>query len=347
MSDGASAPAALVGDTAGSRPEPVAAGPGRPARVGAPDIIRTTGLSKTYPGGRTAVDHLDLAVQKGEIFALLGPNGAGKTTTVGMLTTRVVPTAGTARVNGIDIVADPATAKASVGVVSQANTLDRSLSVWENLYFHGRYFGLKDRAAKAAADRLLEKFRLTGRASAAVTTLSGGMVKRVMLARAFLPRPAVIFLDEPTAGLDPQSRLALWDIVGELHAEGETVLLTTHYMEEAERLAQRVAIMDRGKLLALDTPERLRRSVASGPVLLVHVEGDLDRLERVLRHLPGVVEVAPVDGRLCVRLEEATGTVAAVAAAANGEGFSLRSLSVGESSLETVFIELTGKDLRE
>ncbi len=347
MSDGASAPAALVGDTAGADLEPVPPASRVAAVAAPPAIIRTTGLSKTYPGGRTAVDHLDLTVRKGEIFALLGPNGAGKTTTVGMLTTRVVPTAGTALVNGINVVADPATAKASVGVVPQANTLDRSLSVWENLYFHGRYFGLKDRAAKAAADRLLEKFRLTGRATAAVTTLSGGMVKRVMLARAFLPRPAVIFLDEPTAGLDPQSRLALWQIVGELHAEGETVLLTTHYMEEAERLAQRVAIMDRGRLLALDTPERLRRSVGTGPVLVVDAEGDLDRLGRVLSHLPGVIEVTPVDGRLRIRLEGAKGTVAAVAAAANGEGFALRSLSVGESSLETVFIELTGKDLRE
>ncbi len=347
MSDGASAPTALVGATTKAGPGPVSATPGEPALARPPDIIRTTGLSKTYPGGRTAVDHLDLAVRKGEIFALLGPNGAGKTTTVGMLTTRVVPTSGTALVNGVDVVADPATAKASVGVVPQANTLDRSLSVWENLYFHGRYFGLKDRAAKAAADRLLEKFRLTGRATAAVTTLSGGMVKRVMLARAFLPRPAVIFLDEPTAGLDPQSRLALWEIVGELHAEGETVLMTTHYMEEAERLAQRIAIMDRGRLLALDTPERLRRSVASGPVLVVDAEGDLDRLGRVLRHLPGVVDVMPVDGRLRIRLDGAAGTVAAVAAAANGDSISLRSLSVGESSLESVFIELTGKDLRE
>lgn len=343
MTDGTSAPPSASAGTAVSRPPR----PAEPAEAERAHVIVTTGLAKTYPGGLTAVHGLDLAVRQGEIFALLGPNGAGKTTTVGMLTTRVRPSAGTATVNGVDVVADPARAKASVGVVSQANTLDRSLTVWENLYFHARYFGFRDRAAVAAADELLERFRLTGRAKAATTTLSGGMAKRVMLARAFLPRPAVIFLDEPTAGLDPQSRLALWDILGELHAEGETILITTHYMEEAERLAERVAIMDRGRLLALDTADELRRSYGSGPLLVLEAEGDLERLAGRLRALPGVAEVIVAGDELRVRLAEAEGAVAAVAAIADGEGFSLRSLSVEESSLETVFIGLTGKDLRE
>ncbi|MDQ3570816.1 MAG: ABC transporter ATP-binding protein [Actinomycetota bacterium] len=327
--------------------EPAPAAEEEPAPVEETHVIRTVGLTKTYPGGLTAVDSLELTVRKGEIFALLGPNGAGKTTTVGMLTTRVVPTAGTALVNGVDVVADPALAKAAVGVVAQANTLDRSLTVWENLYFHGRYFGFRDRAAKKAADRLLERFRLTGRAKARVTTLSGGMAKRLMLARAFLPRPAVLFLDEPTAGLDPQSRLALWEILGELHAEGETILLTTHYMEEAERLAQRVAIMDRGRILALDTPERLRRSLGTEEMLLLKVDGDLDRLARRLRLVGGVIEVKPADGGLRVLLEEAEGTVAEIVSVVDREGFSLRTLSLEEASLETVFISLTGKELRE
>ncbi|MDP9387920.1 MAG: ATP-binding cassette domain-containing protein [Actinomycetota bacterium] len=326
--------------------EPVVPPPADETALAA-DVIVTKALTKAYERGITVVDALDLTVRRGEIFALLGPNGAGKTTTVGMLTTRVRPTSGTAVVNGVDIVADPALAKASVGVVAQANTLDRGLSVWENLYFHARYFGLRHRAARAAADELLERFRLTGRAKARIGTLSGGMAKRLMLARAFLPRPAVVFLDEPTAGLDPQSRLALWEILGELHAEGETILMTTHYMEEAERLAQRVAIMDRGRLLALDTAERLRRSLGPGAVLILKAEGDLDRLADLVRPMKGVADAVRVDGALRIGLEEVDSTVADVMTVVKQEGLSLHSLSVEEATLETVFISLTGKELRE
>ena len=310
-------------------------------------VIVTAGLTKVYGGGVTAVDGLDLVVGKGEIFALLGPNGAGKTTTVGMLTSRVVPTAGTALVNGVDVVKDPALVKVAVGVVSQPNTLDRRLTVWENLYFHARYFGFRNRAARAAADDLLEKFRLAARAKASISTLSGGLAKRVMLARAFLPRPAVLFLDEPTAGLDPQSRLALWEILGELHAEGETILLTTHYMDEAERLAQRVAIMDRGRLLALDTPERLRRSLATGAMLVLKAEGDLDRLAHRVSAIGGVIEATRAGDALRITLKDMDGTVAEVLAVTKQEGLFLHSLSLEEASLETVFISLTGKELRE
>jgi len=318
-----------------------------PLASGPPSVIVTTGLNKTYAGGLTAVQSLDLTVRQGEIFALLGPNGAGKTTTVGMLTTRVVPTGGTAIVNGVDVVADPALAKVAVGVVAQANTLDRGLNVWENLYFHGRYFGFGDRAAKVAADDLLDRFHLSGRAKSRVNTLSGGMAKRLMLARAFLPRPAVLFLDEPTAGLDPQSRLALWEILGELHAEGETILLTTHYMEEADRLAQRVAIMDRGRLLALDTPENLRRSLGTGGMLVLNTEGDLELLARRIRLVRGVLEATPGPDELRVRLGEADGALAEVVGAAARAGFLVRSLSLEQATLETVFINLTGKALRE
>ena len=310
-------------------------------------VIVTRGLRKVYPGGLTAVDGLDLSVRRGEIFALLGPNGAGKTTTVGMLTTRVRPTSGVALVDGIDVVADPAAAKAVLGVVPQANTLDRSLTVRENLYFHARYFGYRHRAATAVADELLERFRLTGRAAADVATLSGGMARRVMLARALLARPAVVFLDEPTAGLDPQSRLVLWEMVEQLHAEGETILLTTHYMEEAERLAERVAIMDRGRLLALDTPAGLRRSVASGAVVELRTEGDLDLLACRLRALPGVRAADTTEGGLRLRLAEADGTVAGIVAAASAGGYPVRGLSVSEPTLETVFLGLTGEELRE
>src|SRR3954452_6478559 len=175
-------------------------------------IIKTIGLTKRYAGPNgpsaapPAVDHLDLAVEPGEIFGLLGPNGAGKTTTIGMLTTRVIPTSGEAWVGGIDVVAEPARAKQLIGVVTQTNTLDRSLDVFENLYFHGRYFGMPAKEARVESQRLLEQFRLVDRAHADVAALSGGMAQRLMVARSIMHRPAGFFLDEPTAGLDPQSR---------------------------------------------------------------------------------------------------------------------------------------------
>ncbi|MGH2834074.1 MAG: ABC transporter ATP-binding protein, partial [Solirubrobacteraceae bacterium] len=197
-------------------------------------VIRTVELTKVYPGmDIAAVDKLNLGVRGGEIFGLLGPNGAGKTTTAGMLTTRVVPTAGRAYVGGVDVIAKPALAKQLIGIVSQQNTLDRQLSVWENLYFHGRLFGISAPESRHRADQLLEQFQLARWAKASVFALSGGMAQRLMMARSIFHRPAVLFLDEPTAGLDPQSRLALWEILGELNREGQTVLLTTHYMEEA------------------------------------------------------------------------------------------------------------------
>ena len=220
-------------------------------------IVRTVDLTKIYAGTDfRAVDELNLSVGVGEIFGLLGPNGAGKTTTAGILTTRVVPTSGQAFIADIDVVAHPALAKQLVGVVSQTNTLDRQLNVWENLYFHGRLFGIGAAESRRTADELLEKFQLAKWAKASVYALSGGMAQRLMVARSIFHKPAVLFMDEPTAGLDPQSRLVLWDILRELNAEGQTILLTTHYMEEADQLCGRVAIMDHGKILALDTPAR-------------------------------------------------------------------------------------------
>src|ERR1019366_2866466 len=228
------------------------------------EVIRTVGLTKVYAGSDfAAVNGLDLSVFGGEIFGLLGPNGAGKTTTAGMLTTRVIPTSGSAYVGAIDVVAQPALAKQLIGIVSQQNTLDRQLTVWENLYFHGRLFGISAKASRRTADELLEQFQLSKWGKASVYALSGGMAQRLMVARAIFHRPSVLFLDEPTAGLDPQSRLALWDLLGELHGQGQTILLTTHYMEEADRLCHRVAIMDHGRILALDTPQALKQSTGA------------------------------------------------------------------------------------
>jgi len=240
-------------------------------------IIETVDLTKTYPGTDfRAVDELNLRVGTGEVFGLLGPNGAGKTTTVGVLTTRVIPSEGQAFVGGIDVVAHPTLAKQLIGVVSQQNTLDRQLTPWENLYFHGRLFGMGTRECKQTADELLERFQLTRFAKASVYALSGGMAQRLMVARAIFHRPAVLFLDEPTAGLDPQGRLALWDLLRSLNAGGQTIMLTTHYMEEADKLCGRVAIMDHGKILALDTPSALKQSVGADTIVTVKAEGDAD-----------------------------------------------------------------------
>jgi ABC-2 type transport system ATP-binding protein len=310
-------------------------------------VIRTQGLSKTYPTGVVAVDGLDLEVHRGEIFGLLGPNGAGKTTTVGMLTTRVIPTSGHAWVAGVDVVAHPTETKRVLGVVSQTNTLDRSLSVRENLYHHGRYFGMSARASTARASELLERFRLADRADADVNTLSGGMAQRLMVARSIVHHPPILFLDEPTSGLDPQSRLALWEILGEIHGEGQTILLTTHYMEEADRLCSRVAIMDHGHLLALDAPEALKRTVGADTIMMIRTDGDLEALRTSLEKVPGVDSASVVEGEVMVATRESDGLLPRLIQHAEANGFPVRDVSVDEPTLETVFITLTGKELRE
>jgi ABC-2 type transport system ATP-binding protein len=296
-----------------------------------------------------AVDRLDLSVHAGEIFGLLGPNGAGKTTTAGMLTTRVVPTSGAAFVGAIDVVAHPALAKQLIGIVSQQNTLDRQLTVWENLYFHGRLFGISAAASRRTADELLEKLHLSKWAKASVYALSGGMAQRLMMARAIFHRPAVLFLDEPTAGLDPQSRLALWEILGELNREGQTILLTTHYMEEADELCDRLAIMDHGKILALDTPDALKRSVGADTIATVKVSGgELETLSGCLRDaIAEVTNTRVIDGGVELHVKAAARLVPRLVNAAEDAGFEVADLSVAEPSLETVFISLTGKELRD
>lgn len=327
--------------------------------------IRTERLTKVYPGAPAAppgpgtpargapppvtpaVDGLDLAVLRGELFGLLGPNGAGKTTTIGMLTTRVVPTAGRATVAGIDVVAEPARVKERIGVVTQTNTLDRSLDVRENLEFHARYFGMAGPAARAAADRILEVMRLTDKAGADVSTLSGGLAQRLMVGRAILHRPEVLFLDEPTAGLDPQSRIGLWEIVQDLHREGQTVLLTTHYMEEADRLCARVAIMDHGRILALDSPAALKRTVGADTVVTVQADGDPAALARTLAALDGASDAQVGEGVVRLYVTGRDGVLPRVIGAADRAGHVVHDVQVTEPSLETVFIALTGKELRE
>jgi ABC-2 type transport system ATP-binding protein len=312
-------------------------------------VIHTEELTKVYPGADfAAVDHLNLDVRAGEIFGLLGPNGAGKTTTAGMLTTRVVPTSGRAFLGGVDIAAHPALAKQLSGIVSQQNTLDRQLTVWENLYFHGRLFGISARQSRQTADELLAQFQLSRWAKASVYALSGGMAQRLMVARAIFHRPSVLFLDEPTAGLDPQSRLALWELLGELHDQGQTILLTTHYMEEADQLCERVAIMDHGKILALDTPAALKQSIDADTIVTVKSGGDAGELADLLsREVEGVTRTRPVAGGLELHVRGSDRLVPRIVLAAERGGFDLFDLSISEPSLETVFINLTGKELRD
>jgi ABC-2 type transport system ATP-binding protein len=312
-------------------------------------VIHTEDLTKVYPGTDfAAVDKLNLDVRSGEIFGLLGPNGAGKTTTAGILTTRVVPSSGRAFLGGVDVAAHPALAKQLSGIVSQQNTLDRQLTVWENLYFHGRLFGMGAAASKRIADELLEQFQLSRWARASVYALSGGMAQRLMVARAIFHRPSVLFLDEPTAGLDPQSRLALWDLLVELHGEGQTIMLTTHYMEEADRLCDRVAIMDHGRILALDTPAALKQSIGADTIVMLKTTGDPARLAELLAaDVAGVTRTRVAGDKLELHMQAGDRLVPRIVMSAERSGFDLVDVSIAEPTLETVFINLTGRELRE
>lgn len=320
-----------------------------PSASGPEAVIRTAGLTKVYPKTDfAAVDGIDLLVRRGEIFGLLGPNGAGKTTTVGMLTARVVPTSGSAYIGDIDVVSHPTLAKQVIAVVTQQNTLDRSLTVWENLYFHGLLFGISRRESRRTADELLDRFRLSRWRTSSVYALSGGMAQRLLVARAIFHRPAVLFLDEPTAGLDPQSRLALWEVLDRLIADGQTVLLTTHNMEEADHLCDRVAIIDHGRILALDTPAALKQGLGADTIVTVVTTGSPDELAaRLRRDIAGVVRTRLVDGGVELQVKDNDRLLPRVVTSAESGGFDLVDLSIAESTLETVFISLTGKELRE
>jgi ABC-2 type transport system ATP-binding protein len=314
----------------------------------ADEAVRTDSLTKVYSTGTTAVDGLDVCVDYGEILGVLGPNGAGKSTTVGMLTTRVLPTSGRAWVAGVDVVARPALARQFIGVVPQHNTLDRSLSVRENLVFHGRFFGMNAAIAGGAADALLDRFALGHVARRPVDALSGGMAQRLMIARAIMHRPAVVFLDEPTAGLDPQSRIALHEMVRELHRAGQTILLITHDMDEADKLSDRIAIIDHGRLLALDTPAKLKRRVQADAVVKVTADAEPAALAAMFQaELPEVREAHALADAVVLTLDRDGPVLPSVIGAAARGKVELRDVRVDEPTLETVFIGLTGKELRE
>ena len=316
--------------------------------------VQVTDLVKRYPGRPVnAVDGISFAVERGEVFGLLGPNGAGKTTTIGVLTTRVLPTSGAASVAGVDVAADPVTARSRLSVVPQRPNLDRALTARQNLVFHAAYHGVGRAERNRRADALLEQLGLGGRGGDKVDDYSGGMAQRLLIARALMHAPQVVFLDEPSTGLDPQARLFVWDRVRELRDGGITVLLTTHDMDEAAALTDRVAIMDHGKLLALDTPVALTRSLPGSATLDIDVErAPEDTDEAVLAALAPLVErveqVADGSG-LRARLYlsgDAAALVGPVSEALGARRARLTGVRIGEPSLEDVFLSLTGRELR-
>ena len=312
-------------------------------------IVELEGLQKVYDGKQrvVAVDGIDLNVREGELYGLLGPNGAGKTTTISICTTRALPTAGRVRIAGIDVVAAPSMARRCIGVVPQYNTLDRACTIYENIYFHCMYFGFSRADARRRTDQLLAQFHLTERAEAYPAQLSGGLAQRVQIARAIAHHPKVLFLDEPSAGLDPQSRIAMWEAVRGLREEGITVVLTTHYMEEADELCDRVAIIDHGKILIEDTPAALKGAVGAQKVyaLDLSIHDGINRLIQQVGLLPGVRGVEPTSNGVRIFADNADGLLPDIVRVSNPYG--LRDLTMTETSLETVFIRLTGRDLRE
>ena len=297
-----------------------------------------------------AIDGISYEVARGEFFGLLGPNGAGKTTTIGILTTRVLPSGGVALIDGIDVARNPVEVKRRIGVVPQVNNLDRSITGREILLFHAEYFGIPKKIREQRAEELLNRFQLTERADEKPTGYSGGMAQRLKVARALMHDPAILFLDEPTTGLDPQARRMMWDLLLELNGKGQTIFLTTHYMDEADQLCQRIAIMDKGKLLEINTPARLKAGVPGGYLIELQVnsqDGEAASLAQALESLQGVVEVKVQNNLIRLYADTVEGLLANAMRVAGERGTMVTNAHVSEPSLENLFLHLTGRSLRD
>jgi len=295
-----------------------------------------------------ALDGISLEIRPGEVFGLLGPNGAGKSTTIGILTTRTRPTSGRAFIGEFDVWQEQVKAKLLIGVVPQRPNLDFALTAREILLFHGAYFGQSSRERTRRADEMIEKFKLTDRADHMVRTFSGGMMQRLSIARAMMHDPEVLFLDEPSAGLDPQTRLLLWEIIRDYHRLGKTIVLTTHYMDEADALCERLAIIDHGKIIAQGTPQELKSSIPGGYLLRLRFDRAPEELLAQLRTLPGVSEVRGTDHVATDVYADRGGTlISGIVSSAQAAGVELRDVHISEPSLETLFLHHTGRSLRD
>ena len=302
-------------------------------------IIETHELTKEY-GPLTAVDALTLSIGRGEIFGLLGPNGAGKTTTISMLVTLLQPTRGSASVNGYDILRQPREVRESIGIVFQDPSLDTALTAWENLELHGRLYGLTRETRKARSEELLQVVDLTDRKHHLVKTFSGGMKRRLELARGLMHNPAVLFLDEPTLGLDPQTRAHTWNYIRRMAKENQTtIVMTTHYMEEADMMCERVGIIDHGKIIALDTPASLKQGLGGDLVRLRAPSFDPKRLDG----LGYVRKIEEEGGFVNLTVEHAERNLPEILSRVGP----IESVEVRVPTLNDVFLEYTGHSMRE
>lgn len=313
-----------------------------------PPILQASHLIKRY-GDFTAVDDISFDIQEGEIFSLLGPNGAGKTTTISMLSTLYTPTGGDAEIGGFSVAKSPMAVRCLIGVVPQELALYDDLSARENLNFWGNMYGLSGKALQTRVDEVLEQIGMTDKANQRVKTYSGGMKRRVNIGVGLLHKPRLLFMDEPTVGIDPQSRRAILDSVKDLNKGGMTVLYTTHYMEEAQELSDRVGIIDHGKLIAIGTQSELTRQVGEMDTLRLHV-GENDPVEvlvHALQGMPGIKKADQTDHTIDVITPCSEEVLAPVITKANEIGVKIRSVDIQEPDLESVFLHLTGRALRD
>ena len=313
-----------------------------------PPILEVQNLVKKY-GDFAAVDDVSFAIEAGEIFSLLGPNGAGKTTTISVLSCLLKPTSGDAIIGGHSVARDSLKVREVIGVVPQDIALYNMLSARENLEFWGRMYGMGGAALKQRVNEVLGQIGLTDKANAKIETYSGGMKRRVNIGVGLLHKPRIIYMDEPTVGIDPQSRRSILDTVKDLNKQGMTVLYTTHYMEEAQELSDRVGIIDHGKLIALGTQKELTQIVGEYDTLRLHIgeEVDAEKLAQALSGIPGVVKCSAADHEVVLVVPEAEEALAPAVTRANEAGIRIHSVDIQEPNLETVFLQLTGRALRD
>jgi ABC-2 type transport system ATP-binding protein len=307
--------------------------------------IEARGLTKTYPGDVRALDGITFGIEEGTVFGLLGPNGAGKSTTVKILTTLSRPASGSASVAGHDVLDAPAAVREAIGVVAQKSGADIQATGRENLRLQGQVHGLGGRELERRVDSLLEQFALADAADRLVRTFSGGMQRRLDVALALVHDPQVLFLDEPTTGLDPEVRAEMWDEIGRLRGAGLTVLLTTHYLEEADRLASRLAIVDRGKVVAEGSPDELKRELHGDSIQVELGDGpDDERIRTAINGgIAGVGDLQIVDGGLHARARDGARSVPVVLAALEEAGVPVASVTVARPSLDDVYLRYTGR----